>query len=65
MRLLVSPAEYAKMIGLPAAKVRELCHKEGCPAGKIGRYWMIPPDRMTEWILSQRPDGNDATHKAR
>lgn len=64
-KVFVTPAEYADMSGLPATRVRELCRQQGCPAGKLGRRWLIPPDAMTEWLLSQRPDANSATHKAR
>ena len=53
MKLNVSMAEAAKMVGIQASKMQELLEEGNIPAWRDGRNWKIPISALTEWNESR------------
>jgi len=50
-------AGAAKFVGVSIPKMRELAHKPGFPAIRVGRRWVIPRMLLKEWLEEEAKKG--------
>lgn len=52
-RLVYTPEEAGKLIGVSAQTMRELAHQKGFPMFTNGRKILIPKEAFHRWVESQ------------
>ena len=48
--LMLNVVQVAAVLGISCAGAYELVHSEGFPALKIGSRFVVPKDKLREWI---------------
>ena len=51
-KLALTVAETAKALSLSRATVHQLTHRDDFPCIRVGRRYLIPRDKLVEWINS-------------
>lgn len=57
-RLTYTVEETAAVLGLGICNVYNLCHSRGFPAVRVGGRWIIPRNKLDEWLDKQAEGGD-------
>lgn len=60
-KIVLTPAETAKVIGISQNTIREWCKEKtkGFPSFKVGRDYKIPLDSLEKWVIKQGEIGSE------
>jgi len=49
----LSLSEAAKVVGVSYPTIHKLAHSNGFPAFRVGKKWIVPREKLIEWLHRQ------------